>query len=232
MAMAAPCEPAVRAEFPAEAHIMRFDLISHGMTVGHGSVTRAPALRNGKACMELRLEIESKVDMLLYKYALKMDEVWVTDSTGLIAYKYIGTENGRQKTINGELRNGVFHFEITEAGQKRVWTTPRAAFELTANGHPGQALAKDEVKNICVLDPATCAISERKYRGTGAEMLTVGKRQVMCDTVTIEYPGAHIRRWFITDKFGPLILREDGRERRGTYSRRATSLELERASAE
>jgi len=232
IAMATPCGLAVNADPSTVGHVTRFDLISHGMTVGHGRIIRTPMLRNGKSCMELRLIVESKVDLLLYKYALKMDEVWISDTSGLIAYKLDSIENGRHKTITGELQNGVFRFEITEAGQKRVWTTPRTAFDLASNSHPEQALADGEAIKICVLDPATCTITERIYHGTGMEMLTVGKRQIMCKTMTIECPGTHIRRWFIMDEFGSLILREDGREKRGTYSRRAISMDLERKAAE
>jgi len=118
----------------------------------------------------------------------------------------------------------IFNFEIIEAGQKRVWTTPRTAFDLASNSNPEPALASGEERKINVLDPATCTITERIYRGTGTEMLMVGKRQIMCNTIAIECPGTHLRRWFITDEFGPLILREDGRQKRGTYSRRAISM--------
>jgi len=231
MAMATPGAPAVNADPSTAAHVTRCDLISHGITIGHGSITRTPMLRNGKACMELRLIIETKVDLLFFKYALKMDEIWVADTSGLIAYKWDSIENGRRKTITGELHDGVFHFEIIEAGQKRVWTTPRTAFDLVSISHPEPTLADGEAKKICVLDPATCTITERIYRGTGTKMLTVGKRRIMCNTITIEYPGTHIRRWFIVDDFGPLILREDSRQKRGTYSRRAISMDQERSVA-
>ncbi|MFC1453884.1 hypothetical protein ACFLQL_01755 [Verrucomicrobiota bacterium] len=224
MAVAPPGVPEVNAEASTTAHVMRFNLVSHGMTVGHGSITRAPTLRDGKSCMELRLVIDSKVNLLLYKYSLKMDETWVSGPGGLIAYKLDSVENGRHKTITGELHNGVFNFEITEAGQKRAWTTPRTAFDLASNSQPVPALADGEERKIRVLDPAACTITERVYRGTGRKMLAVGRQKIMCDTVTIKCPGTHIRRWFITDKFGSLILREDGREKRGTYSRRAISM--------
>jgi len=232
MAMVTPCVPAVNAPPSTAAHVTRFDLISHGMTVGHGRIIRTLTLRNSKPCMELRMIIESKVDLLFFKYNLKSDETWVTDTSGLIAYKLDSIENGQHKTINGELHNRVFRFEITEAGQKRAWTTPRTAFDLASNSQPAQELTNGEEKKICVLDPATCTITKRIYRGTGTKMLTVGKRQIMCNTITIKCPGTHIRRWFITDEFGPLILREDGREKRGTYSRRAISMDLEPRVAE
>jgi hypothetical protein len=170
--------------------------------------------------------------MLLYKYALKMDELWVTGPDGLVAYKLDSVENGRHKAITGELTNGVFRFEINEAGKKRAWEAPRADFDLASNSNPGQALAKGEVKKIRVLDPAACTVTERLYRGTGEETLTVGKRQIACDTISIEYPGARIRRWFITDEFGPLVLREEGHEKRGPYSRRATGMDPEKKSAD
>lgn len=232
IAMAVPCVPAVNEDPSTAAHVTRLDLISHGMTIGHGRIIRTPTRRDGKPCMELRLIIETKVNLLLFKYALKMDEVWVSDTSGLVAYKWDSMENGRRKTITGELRNGIFHFEISEAGQKRAWMTPRTAYDLASISHPEPALADGEEKKIYVLDPATCAITERIYHGTGKEMLTVGKRQIMCNTITIEYPGTHIRRWFIVDEFGPLILREDSRQKRGTYSRRAVSMDLERGVAE
>ena len=232
MALAMQCVTAVNAEPATAAHVTRFDIISHGMTVGHGRIERAPALRNGKSCKELRIIIESKVDLLFFKYTLNMDEVWVSDTSGLIAYKLDSIENGRRKTITGELQDGIFRFEIIEAGQKRVWTTPRKDFDLASNSHPEQVLADGEVKKFGVLDPNGCTITERIYRGTGVEMLTVGKRQIMCNTISIEYPGSHIRRWFITDEFGPLILREEGRKARGPYSRRAKSMDPGRNVAE
>lgn len=224
--------PAVNADASTTAHVTRFDLVSHGLTVGHERIIRAPTLRNGKPCMESRLIIESKVDLLFYKYALNMDEVWIADESGLIAYKLDSIENGRHKIIIGELRNGEFRFEITEAGQKRVWSTPRASFDVAANSHPDPTTANDKATKVRVLDPATCVITERIYRGTGAETLTVGKQQIECNTITIDGPGTHLRRWFIADEFGPLILREDGREKRGTYSRRAVSMDRERKETE
>ena len=225
MAMATLCVLSVNADPSTTAHVTRCDLVSHGMTIGHGRIIRTPTLRNGKSCMKLRLIVETKVNLLFFKYTLKMDEVWVTDTSGLIAYQWDSVENGRRKTITGELNNGVFHFEIIEAGQKRVWTTPRTAFDLASISYPEQALVDGESKKIRVLDTSTCTITERIYRGTGTEMLTVGKRQIMCNMITIEYPGTHIRRWFITDKLGPLILREDSRQKRGSYSRRAISMD-------
>ena len=232
IAMATPWVPAVNADSSTAVHVTRCDLISHGITIGHGRIIRVPTIRNGKSCLELRLIIESKVNLLFYKFSMQMEESWVTDKNGLIAYKFDSLENGRRKTITGKLRDGIFHFKTVEAGQKHVWTTPRTAFDLASISHPEPALADGETKKIRVLDPSTCTITERIYRGTGTKMLTVGKRQIMCNTITIEYPGTHIRRWFITDEFGPLILREDSRQKRGTYSRRAISMDLEPRIAE
>lgn len=230
--LATPCGRAVHAD-PSAAHVTRCDLLSHGMTVGHGSITRTPTLRNGKSCMEARLRIETHVNLLVYRLDMKMDEAWVTDSTGLVAYTWDSTENGRRKTITGELNGGVFRFEITEARGKRVWTTPRTAFDIAAlSCQPGLPLADGEVKKVRVLDPSACTVSERLYRGTGKEELTVGKRQIMCDTIMVEYAGTHLRRWFIADEFGALILREDSDQKRGSYSRCAVSMGLEQQAAE
>ncbi len=232
MALAAAGGPAVSAVSSTAAHVTRFDLVSHGMTVGHGRIIRAPALRDGQPCRTARLVIESEVDLLFFKYSLKLDELRVTDAGGMIAYQLDSVENGRRQAVSGELRAGVFRFKSTVDGQKRIWETPRAAFDLDANSQPGQALAKGAATNLCVLDPAAGAITERIYRGTGQAMLTVGKQQVLCDTVMIEGPGLHIRRWYITDEFGPLILREEGQEKRGPYSRQAVSLGREENPAD
>jgi hypothetical protein len=233
IALTALCGRAVAADAPTAVNVTRCDLYSHGMTVGHGRIMRTPMLRDGKSCMEVRLMMETHVNMLFFKLSMKMDETWVTDSSGLIAYRWDSTENGQRKTINGELHDGVFRFEIMEAGEKRVWTTPRTAFDVAAiSCQPGQTLAAGETKKIRVLDPSTCTIAERSYRGTGAEKLTVGKRELLCDTVMVEYSGTHIKRWFIADEFGPLILREDSDQKRGAYSRCAISMGLEQIDME
>ncbi|GEM_PF-2967962 len=223
--LSAPCGQTVLADTQTVAHVTRCDLFSHGITIGHGRIIRTPMIRDGKSCMKVRLIIESKVHLLLYKLDLKLDEVWVTDTSGLIAYTLESIENGQRKTITGELKNEIFQFEIMEAGKKSVWTTPRTAFDLASISQPEPTLAEGDTKKVRVLDPSTCTIAERSYRGTGRKSLTVGKHQIMCDTVTVECPGTHIRRWYIADKFGPLILREDGSQRLNTYSRCAVSVE-------
>ncbi len=232
MVLMLACVPFMNADTTAMVHVTRFEIVSHGMTVGHGRIMRTPTLRDGQPCMETRQLIESKVNLLFFKYALKTDELWVSDAGGLVAYKYDGIENGRPKRVSGELDDGLFRFEIIEAAQKSAWSTPRTAFELSANSQPGQALADGAVTNVLVLDPCACSVTQCAYRGTGMAKLTVGQRQIMCHTITIERPGANIRRWYITDEFGPLILREDGREERGPYSRRAISMDLEPQVAE
>ena len=182
------------------ARVTRCDLFSHGMPVGHGQIIRAPALRGGRPCTEIRLMMETRVNLLVYKFAMTMDETWVMAANELIAYAWDSTENGQRKTIAGELRDGIFHFEITENGKARVWTTPRKSFDVAAiDCQPGQTLADGETRNVRVLDPSTCTIAERTYLGTGKKTLTVGKSRILCDTVMIAYSGTRLQRWFTAD---------------------------------
>ena len=219
--LAVPCgRAAAQTNALPAAHVTRCDLFSHGLPVGHGQIIRTPALRNGKPCTEVRLLIETHVNLLVYQLSMKMDESWFSDASGLIAYTWDSTENGKHTAITGELRDGDFRFEIERKGIKSIWTTPRASFDVAAiSCQPGRALAAGETRKVRVLDPSTCTIAERTYRGTGTKMLTVGKRQIACDTVMIEYSGTHLQRWFISDEFGPLILQEDSDQKRGAYSR-------------
>ena len=227
MAATGAAEDAAQSNAAGAARTVDFELVSQGMTVGRGSIRYARVLRGGKECLEQRMAIESKVDLLLYKYDLKMEEAWVSDGSGLVAYSLESVEKGLEKKIRGELAGGVFRFDIEEAGKKRTWETPRDSFEISANASPVPAFAEDETRKMIVLDPAACAVSGRTYRGAGREELKVGNEKVMCDTVLIEGPGVRIRRWIASDELGPLVLREDGREKRGSYSRRAVSLRRE-----
>jgi len=211
---------------PPATHVTRCDLFSHGMTVGHGRILRTPTLRDGRPCVEVRLMMETHVNLLVFKLSMKMDEAWISDASGLIAYTWDSTENGKHTAITGELRDGVFRFEIVEDGNKRFWSTPRTSFDVASiSCQPGSVLTNGETRNVRVLDPSTCTLSERVYRGTGTGKMTVGKSPIACDTVMIEYSGTHLQRWFIADEFGPLILREDSDQKRGSYSRCATDME-------
>lgn len=212
---------------PSSTHIAKCELISHGMSVGHGSITRKSIMRNNNLCTEVRLQIDTRVNLLVYKLDMKMDECWVSDASGLVAYNWKSTENGRTKEISGELRNGVFQFVIIEQGKKRVVSIPREDFDVAAiqcQVLPEQALREGESKEVRVLDPSTCTVVKRVYHGTGKKALTIDKTEVMCETVMIEEGNTHIERWFIEDALGPLILREDSDQKRGSYSRRVTSM--------
>lgn len=231
--LAVAASPFAFAAAPASTsvvHVARYDLVSRGMTVGHVQATRAQVDRNGQACLELRIATRVSVKLMFYAYALQQDETWTTDAGGLIAYALDAVENGRRKTVTGELRSGVFHFDVVEKGRTRVWEAPRSAYDLSAQDQPEPTLtAGGKARRLRVLNPIDTTIVERTYREFAAEPVTVGKHRVMCRTVTIEDPGTHIRRWFIMDALGPLVLREDGREKRGTYSRRAVSVNPEQA---
>jgi hypothetical protein len=225
--LAARSAPEALAPSSNAVHVTRFELVSHGITVGQGRILRRPLLHRGEACREVRLLIESKVNLVFYKFAMRMEESWLSTTNGLIAYRCNNTENGQSKTITGELANGVFRFETVDGGKTSVWTAARTAYDFASISQPEPVPAAGATNKFSVLDPNTCAITERIYRGGGTEMLAVGTNQVQCQTITIEYPGTCIRRWFITDEFGPLILREDGDQPRGSYSRRAVSMGLE-----
>lgn len=209
---------------PTAARVTRCELFTHGMTIGHGTITRTRTTRDGHPCTEVRLQMDTRVNMLVYKFAMTMDETWVMSGNELIAYAWDSTENGKRKTVTGELRDGSFRFAINENGKTRVWTTPRAAYDLPAIGLPEKPLAPGETVKLRVLDPCESLVEERLYRGIGPENLTVDNRSAACETVTIDYAGNHLKRWLTADEFGPLILREDGDLKRGSYSRCASGL--------
>ena len=215
---------AAQANPSSDAHVTRCDLFSHGMTIGHGSIARTRTNRDGRLCTEIRLKMDTRVNLLLYKFTMTMDETWVMAANELIAYTWDSTENGKHKTIAGALRDGTFRFEINEDGKTRVWSAPRSAYDLTSIGLPEKPLKPGEAITLRVLDPCEGLVEERLYRGTGAETLMVGKRSSACETVAIDYAGNHLKRWQIADEFGPLILREDGDLKRGSYSRCASGL--------
>jgi len=225
-ALACVCSGDVRAA-AASARVTRCELFTHGMTIGHGNITRTHATRDGRPCTEIRLRMDTRVNMLVYKFTMTMDETWVMSGNELIAYTWDSTENGKRKTVSGELRDGVFSFAINENGKARTWSAPRAAYDLTAIGQPDKPLAPGETRTLRVLDPCECTVGERLYRGSGDETLKIGERAVACATVTIDYAGDHLRRWVAADEFGPLILREDGELKRGSYSRCASVLNAE-----
>ena len=208
----------------ADARVTRCELFSHGMTIGHGSIARTRTNRDGRPCTEVRLQMDTRVNLLLYKFTMTMDETWVMAANELIAYTWDSTENGKRKTIAGALRDGTFRFEINEDGKTRVWSTPRSAYDLTSIGLPEKPLTPGEAIKLRVLDPCEGLVEERLYRGTGPENLAVDKRSAACETVAIDYAGNHLKRWLIADEFGPLILREDGDLKRGSYSRCASGL--------
>jgi len=215
---------AAQATPSADARVTPCELFSHGMTIGHGSIARTRTNRDGRPCTEVRLQMDTRVNLLLYKFAMTMDETWVMAANELIAYTWDSTENGKRKTVTGALRDGTFRFEINEDGKTRVWSTPRSAYDLTSIGLPEKPLKPGEAITLRVLDPCEGLVEERLYRGTGAETLMVGKRSSACETVAIDYAGNHLKRWQIADEFGPLILREDGDLKRGSYSRCASGL--------
>lgn len=216
----------------ASPHVTRFDLVSRGMTVGHGQIVRAPVWKDGKPCLETRIVTEVGVNMLLYKYSLKMAEVWVDGRDGLLAYQMESVENGREKKITGSLHEGVFRIEIIEAGEKRSWSAARGDYDLASNAHPDGVLSGSGTATLRVLDPAACTITERVYTGNGPETLSSGAIRTECATYTVECPGFKAKRWVVRDALGPLVLREDGREGRGSYSRRPVGIDPERGAAQ
>jgi len=210
----------------AAVHVIHYDLASKGMTLTHVEAVRSKVMRDGQECTELRLTTETKFDLLVFKYALKSQEILVTTPTGLVAYSLDSVEDGKRKTIFGQWRQGVFHFDVTEDGQSRTWEAAPAAFDFATDDGPAQRLEPaDGAKTFRVLDPEDLAVVARTFRAVAAEPLTVGDRKVTCRVVEIEDDNMKIRRWFTTDELGLVVLREDGCEKRGTYSMRATHME-------
>lgn len=212
-------------------HVARFELYSHGMTVGHGRIIRKSIMRDKTPCTEVRLVLETRVNLLVFKLDMRMDESWISDADGLVAYSWKSTENGHDKQISGELRDGVFEFKITEQGSERSVSIPCADFDVAAiecRIQPGRTLAEGESREVRVLDPSRGTVVKRVYHGTGRKTLTIDKKEITCETVLIKEEKTHIQRWFIEDALGPLILREESDKKRGSYSRRVIHTDVVR----
>ena len=225
-ALAASDALAVAPASTSAVHVARYALVSKGVTVGHVQATRSKVLREGRECVQLRVHTEVKVDLLIFRYSLKSEETWVTDPAGLIAYGLTSVEDGRRKTISGESHGGFFRFDINEEGRSRTWEVPRSAYDYAGDDSPAQLPGRaGEVKTFRVLSPGDLAVVGRSYRWVSSESVTVGDRKVICRVVDVEDPSAKVRRWFTVDELGLLLLREEAREKRGSYSMRVTSME-------
>ena len=204
--------------------VTRYDMSARGITVGHEQMARAKVTRAGKEWVESRENLDFVVNLLVYRYSRKSEEVALTDSSGLCAYHLSMVENGKRKEISGELRDGLFAFTVTENGSNRTWSLPKTEFDCTMQETPEQCVTKPgDTKTLRVLDPGDQAVVKCTYRYVTSEPITVGKRKVDCRVVDSEDGQNKVRTWLTTDTLGGVVLRQDGVNGRGPYSLRPTS---------
>lgn len=203
-----------------------FDLIGGGLKVGRVTVQRTLSLRAGSPCVEVKILTEVRVRVPFFKTEQRLDETWVVGTNGLVAFRKTSVVDGRQRSVSGERRDGLFQFEAAEDGKPRTWKAPCEDIDFTSDDEAVRSLAQPGATVIGrTLDPDQLAVVQRTYRRLADEALDVGGRKVPCRVVEIKIANDRMKRWFIVDGMGVLIVREDGKDPRGAYSRRATSLE-------
>lgn len=213
-------------EETASVRQAHFDLIGGGLKVGRVTVRRTPIRHDDAPCVEMQLLTEARVRVPFFKTEQRLDETWVMGTNGLVAFRKTSMVDGRQRSISGKRKEGLFQFEAVEDGRPRTWKVPREDVDFTTDDEALRSLTQTGATATGrTLDPDRLAVVQRTYQRLADEVLDVGGRKVSCRVVEIKAANDRMKRWFIVDGMGVLAVREDGKDPRGAYSRRATSLE-------
>jgi hypothetical protein len=136
----------------------------------------------------------------------------------LVSYHKIVDANGHHREISGELIGDIFRMIAREGGKEEYKDIPVKDYITTNMEYPEMTLASGEVRKMPVVDLENTAIVDRKYRQVTEEHATISGRvrRVMVSDFSDE--NAEGRRWTTFIDGLPIVLRQEGKEKRGLFN--------------
>jgi len=209
----------------ADECVIRYDLVSKGITIGHAEATRSHVTHEGVEMV--RYDVKTKVDVSLVFINAHIDgtESALVGPDGLVAFKISSTKDGKHLETSGAMTNGILHFVRVLDGVTNQYQVARTNYVATtldgleldlADGSPA-------VTNR-VFDCARGETFDRVYRRLKDDKKEIAGKKRSCRVVEYSDDRKRGRRWVCKDEFGMAVFWQEAKEPSGSYSLRAREI--------
>ena len=208
-----------------EGRTARYRITSRGFGVGEMKTVISPVQHAGGRAVRFESELAINADLLLFKVASSSREEAVIGEHGTLSYRRKGEDNGRSSAVEASLDGGVFRFRLSDDGVARSVAVPRSSYDFTTLDCPETTMKQEgDTMEVRLLDMEHARVVTRKFRWVKSEELEVGGQRLRCRVVDLSDPEHSCRRWVSCGERGVVIVRQDGKGRRGPYALRMVSL--------
>ncbi len=171
------------------------------------------------------------VNRWFFHLSLTCSETATIRNGKVVRYLKTIDAEGHHKEITGELNNDWFTVEVNDRGKLERKRFPVTDFTVTDAEYPEVTLATGEVRNIRVIDLENAEIVDRKYRHIAEEQMEMSGRITRVVVSDLVDKNAECRRWTAVVNGLPVVIRQDGKEKKGifnpSYSVRQTKVSVE-----
>jgi hypothetical protein len=114
---------------------------------------------------------------------------------------------------------------MSDDGVARSVSVPRSSYDFTTLDCPETTMKQEgDTMEVRLLDMEHARVVTRKFHWVKSEELEVGGKRLRCRVVDLSDPENSSRRWVSCGERGVVIVRQDGKGRRGPYALRMVSL--------
>lgn len=208
-----------------EGQTLRYRISSKGLSVGEMRTTISPVQQAGERVVHFESDLSIDANLLLFRVNSNSREKATVGDHGTLRYHKSGRDNGKSYTVDGALEGDSFRFKVSENGVPKSLSVPRASYDYTTMDCPETRMQREgETMEIRLLSLEDARVVKRKFHWVRSEEIEVGGKRLRCRVIDFSDPDNHCRRWVNCDDGGVIILRQEGKGKKGSYTLRVVSL--------
>jgi hypothetical protein len=204
----------------------KYDVVTKGFRVGNILTLQRSVDEGGINTVHFENRTAVNASFLWFHYNLMTSERAVIKGENLVSYSFHKKAKGEDVTAEGRLDGDTFRFNVNENGKKRTIAIRRSSYDHTTMECPEATMDFGATGKMVLkmLDTEFMTVVERRYRLVREEIYRVGDKEYHCRIVDFTDPNKSCRRWIGKDGDAVIMFRQDGKNRDGSYSVRATEL--------
>jgi hypothetical protein len=207
---------------------VRYDVVARGFHIGKAVASVRVSGEEGQKVVHFVNKTDVDTSFFWIRCNIHSSEQATIKGEKLISYSRHEKNKGVNVSVTGRLEGDHFRFEVVEDGGKRSIVIPSSSYEHTTMECPEAVMdfKPDGTKTVRILDTEFMEVVERNYRLIRECSYKVNGKEYHCRIVDFNDPHKSCRRWIGVDHDAIIMFRQDGKSRDGSYSVRATALDL------
>lgn len=201
----------------ASSSVANYDVYANDSKIGSMQAKREQVQQGDKAIVKWEQTTAVHAKVFFSTYTLNSKETAMLSSEGTQSYDRDMKEDEVAKIIHGQLKDASLEIEVQEGKKQRSLSFPKNDYDATMVELAESRVAPNQSLSLKVVNFDTLKVQKETYQWVKEETMPVGKQKLACKVIAFKTPDASGQRWIAESPLGPILVKEESKDKDGHY---------------